>query len=129
MTPNPEPKAANNADSLEHTIASLAAQLQHTNLINAAPTKSPNQPSLNIDPEDISKSLGQLVLTVVRLLHELLKKQALRRLESNSLTPQQADALGQTLALQAQEIEKLANHFGLSTNDLALDLGPLGKLI
>ncbi|MEM1164822.1 MAG: gas vesicle protein K [Planctomycetota bacterium] len=86
-------------------------------------------PRLNVDPADVKKGLGQLVLTVVRLLHELLERQAIRRIESGSLTDDEADRLGTTMKLQAEEIEKLAGYFGLRTEDLNMDLGPLGKLM
>jgi hypothetical protein len=72
--------------------------------------------------------LGQLVLTVVKLLHELMKKQALRRVEGGSLSEAQIERLGETLMRQAKELERLRNEFGLKDDDLNLDLGPLGKL-
>lgn len=72
--------------------------------------------------------LGQLVLTVIKLLHELMKKQALRRMEGESLTPAQIDRLGDTLMRQTKELERLRDEFGLKDEDLNLDLGPLGKL-
>ncbi len=73
--------------------------------------------------------LGQLVLTLVKLLHELLKRQALRRIEGGALTRDQVERLGVTLMNQAQEIERLRKEFGLPEEDLNLDLGPLGKLL
>jgi hypothetical protein len=73
--------------------------------------------------------LGQLVLTLVKVLHELLKRQALRRIEGGALTPAQIERLGVTLMNQAQEIERLRKDFGLPEEDLNLDLGPLGKLL
>jgi hypothetical protein len=73
--------------------------------------------------------LGQLVLTLIKVLHELLKRQALRRIEGGSLTPAQIERLGVTLMNQAQELERLRKDFGLPEEDLNLDLGPLGKLL
>jgi hypothetical protein len=73
--------------------------------------------------------LGQLVLTLMKLLHELLERQALRRIEGGALTPAQVERLGVTLMNQAREIERLRNEFGLPEEDLNLDLGPLGKLL
>jgi hypothetical protein len=69
------------------------------------------------------------VLTVVKLLHELLERQAIRRIEAGSLSDQQTEKLGFTLMRQAQEIERLRKEFGLEDEDLNLDLGPLGKLL
>lgn len=83
----------------------------------------------DIDPEDVRRGLGQLVLTLVRLLHELMERQAVRRAESGTLTDEQIDTLGRTLMLQAEEIERLCEHFGIDPADLNLDLGPLGNLM
>lgn len=84
---------------------------------------------INIDPENLKNGLGQLVLTLIKLLHELLEKQAIRRMESGSLTEEQIEKLGMTLLRQAEEIERLRELFGLEAADLNLDLGPLGKLL
>jgi hypothetical protein len=73
--------------------------------------------------------LGQLVLTLIKVLHELLKRQAIRRMEAGSLSIAEMERLGVTLMRQAQEIERLAKDLGLELEDLNLDLGPLGKLL
>ncbi|MCX7047111.1 MAG: gas vesicle protein K [Candidatus Sumerlaeota bacterium] len=84
---------------------------------------------LNLDPNDVKNGLGQLVLTLVKLLHELLERQAIRRMESGSLSDHELERLGATMMKQAQEIERLRKEFGLEEDDLNLDLGPLGKLL
>ncbi|MBZ5545358.1 MAG: gas vesicle protein K [Acidobacteriia bacterium] len=84
---------------------------------------------LNLDANNAKNGLGQLVLTLVKLLHELLERQAIRRIEAGSLSDQQIERLGLTLMRQAQEIERLRNEFGLEEDDLSLDFGPLGKLL
>lgn len=84
---------------------------------------------LNLDQEKVKNGLGQLVLTLVKLLHELLERQAIRRMEAGSLTDSEIEGLGVTLMMQAQEIERLRKEFGLEEEDLNLDLGPLGKVL
>ena len=84
---------------------------------------------LNLDPENVKKGLGQLVLTLIKLLHELLEKQAIRRIDGGSLTDDEIEKIGYTLMRQAEEIENLCKEFGLEDKDLNLDLGPLGKLL
>ena len=84
---------------------------------------------LNLKQDDVKNGLGQLVLTLVKLLHELLEKQAIRRIEAGSLTELQIERLGITLMKQAQEIDRLRRAFNLEDEDLNLDLGPLGKLL
>lgn len=83
----------------------------------------------NLDANNAKNGLGQLVLTLVKLLHELLERQAIRRIEAGSLSDQQIEKLGLTLMKQAQQIERLRKEFGLEEEDLNLDLGPLGKLL
>lgn len=84
---------------------------------------------LELDTDGLRNGLGQLVLTLVRLLHELLEKQAIRRMESGSLDEIEIDRLGTVLMRQAEEIDRLREAFGLSEGDLNLDLGPLGRLL
>jgi hypothetical protein len=84
---------------------------------------------ISLDPESVQNGLGQLVLTLVKLLHELLEKQAIRRLEAGGLSDDQVERLGMTLLRQSEEIARLRDVFGLKDEDLNLDLGPLGKLL
>ncbi|MCF8044141.1 MAG: gas vesicle protein K [Desulfarculaceae bacterium] len=86
-------------------------------------------PRLNLNPEDLKNGLAQLVLTLVRLLHELMERQALHRLEAGSLSDEQIEKIGTTLMRQAEEIDRLRVEFNLEEEDLNLDLGPLGKLL
>jgi hypothetical protein len=101
---------------------------------DVAPIPSPPDTAVSILPAATGdggrpkNGLGQLVLTVVKLLHELMKKQALRRVEGGSLSEAQIERLGDTLMRQAKELERLRDEFGLKDDDLNLDLGPLGKL-
>jgi hypothetical protein len=83
---------------------------------------------LKLDQDGVKQGLGRLVLALVKLLHELLERQAIRRLEAGSLLPGEIERLGLTLMSQAREIDRLRREFGLSEADLNLDLGPLGRL-
>lgn len=80
------------------------------------------------DPKAGVNGLAQLVLTLIKVIHELLEKQALRRFEAGSLNDAEAEKLGSVLMAQARELKALCLHFGLDERDLTLDLGPLGKL-
>jgi hypothetical protein len=84
---------------------------------------------LNLDEHNLKNGLGQLVLTLVKLLHELLERQAIRRIDAGSLSEDQIERVGVTLMRQAEEIDRLRVEFGLEEEDLNLDLGPLGKLL
>jgi hypothetical protein len=84
---------------------------------------------INLDPDNPKNGLAQLVLTLVKLLHELLERQGIRRMEADSLTEEEIERLGLTLMKQAREIDRLRREFGLAEEDLNLNLGPLGKLL
>jgi hypothetical protein len=88
------------------------------------PPKAPQQ-KVNLEGEKIKNGLGQLILTVVELLRELLEKQAIRRIDSGSLSEEQVERLGQTFMNLKQEVTRLRNYFELSEEDLNFDLGPL----
>jgi hypothetical protein len=84
---------------------------------------------INLDPDNLKNGLAQLVLTLVKLLHELLERQGIRRIEAGTLTEAEIERLGLTLMKQAQELDRLRREFGLAEEDLNLELGPLGKLL
>ncbi|QVL47588.1 MAG: gas vesicle protein K [Thiocapsa sp.] len=83
---------------------------------------------IDIDPERVQRGLGQLVLTVVKLLHVLLERQAIRRVDGGDLDEDEIEQLGLALMRQSEEIDRLRRLLGLEEQDLNLDLGPLGKL-
>jgi hypothetical protein len=84
---------------------------------------------IELDPEDVSRGLAQLVLTVVELLRQLMERQAIRRMDSGSLTDDQVERLGTTFMRLEERMTELKQHFRLRDGDLNLDLGPLGKLL
>jgi hypothetical protein len=84
---------------------------------------------IDLDPDGVARGLGQLVLTIVELLRQLMERQAIRRLEAGSLTEEQEERLGLTLMRLAERMGQLKAEFGLSDDDLNLDLGPLGRLL
>jgi len=94
----------------------------------AQATKTATAPKIKLSPENVRNGLAQLVLTLVELIRELLERQALRRIEAGTLTEEEIERLGQTFCKLSDEIGRLKEYFGLSDEDLNLDLGPLGKL-
>jgi hypothetical protein len=84
---------------------------------------------VNADPEKVEQGLAKLVLTLIELLRGLLEKQALRRIEGGSLTPEEIERMGLTFLRLEERMSELKAHFGLEAEDLTLDLGPLGELL
>jgi len=57
-------------------------------------------------PADAGRGLGQVVVAVLEILRDLLERQAVRRMESGSLTPDEVERLGLALiALDRQFTE------------------------
>ena len=82
----------------------------------------------NPEPEDVQKSVAQLVLTLVEFLRRLMERQAIRRMEQKTLTPKEVEAVGVGLMKLEETIREIGKRFGLTPEDLNLDLGTL-KLI
>ena len=70
----------------------------------------------------------KLVLSLVEFLRQLMERQAIRRMEERTLTPDEIEAVGLALKRLEDTVLQLARQFGLDPSDLNLDLGPLGKL-
>jgi len=83
----------------------------------------------NPEPEDVQKSVAQLVLTIVEFLRKLMERQAIRRMEQKTLTKKEVEAVGEALMKLEETIRDIGKRFGLTPEDLNLDLGPLGKLM
>ena len=83
----------------------------------------------NADPDDVQRSVAQLVLTLVEFIRKLLERQAIRRMEAGTLTDRQTEDIGRALMQLEATVRDLAARFGITVEDLNLDLGPAGKLI
>ncbi|MEV0032650.1 gas vesicle protein K [Nocardia sp. NPDC050793] len=86
-------------------------------------------PRIDTDPESVERGLVTLVLTLVELLRQLMERQALRRVDDGDLSEEQIERIGTTLMLLEQRMAELRDHFGLTPEDLNIDLGPLGTLL
>ena len=83
----------------------------------------------NADPDDVQRSVAQLVLTLVEFVRQLLERQSIRRMEAGTLTDRQVEDVGRALMQLEETIRDIAAKFGIAPEDLNLELGPLGKLI
>ena len=86
-------------------------------------------PRWNANPDEVRRSVVKLVLTLVDFVRQLLERQALRRVEANTLTPAETEAIGIALMQLEATVHDLAAQFDLNPEDLNLDLGPIGKLV
>jgi hypothetical protein len=116
-----DPSTAGAGDVRVREIDSLREELERR-----AATLKPAR--WNADPEEVQRSVARLVLTLIEFLRQLFEKQAIRRMEEGTLTPQETENLGIALMRLEETVRDLAERFGLRPEELNLDLGPLGRL-
>ncbi|HEY8176192.1 MAG TPA: gas vesicle protein K [Gemmatimonadaceae bacterium] len=97
-------------------------ELQLNELSRSLPDK------INAQPDSAGKELGRLVLTLVEVLRKVLEHQAVRRMDSGTLSPEEIERLGLALLQLRERMDELKAAFGLRDEDLDIDLGPLGRL-
>lgn len=110
-----QPAAAVEVEALRAELARLA--------------QSSGPPRWNANPDDVKRSVVKLVLTLIELIRQLLERQAIRRVENGTLTPDETEAVGQALMRLEETVRELGAQFDLSPEDLNLDLGPIGRLV
>jgi hypothetical protein len=84
---------------------------------------------LALDPDTVERDLIRLVLTIVELLRQLMERTALHRVDVGDLNEDQEERIGVTLMLLEDRMSALCSRYGLTMDDLNLDLGPLGSLL
>jgi hypothetical protein len=85
-------------------------------------------PRLNTDPEKVENGLAKLVLTLIEVLRKVLEHQAVRRMEGGQLSDAEVERLGVALLRLNDRMQDMKGIFGLTDDDLEIDLGPLGRL-
>ena len=115
-TPVEPPTHGHESEDPDRTAAALHA------VARALPDR------INADPDRVEQGLARLVLTVIELLREVLEHQAVRRMDGGTLTDEEVERLGLSLLKLNQRMDELKTIFGLTDEDLNIDLGPLGRL-
>jgi hypothetical protein len=111
------------------TVAQLRALRREIEQRMHPPGKSAAPLRWNPDPDDVQRSVVQLVLTIVEFLRQLMERQAIRRMEQKTLTRKEVEAVGLALMRLEETVRDVGKRFGLAPEDLNLDLGPIGKLL
>ena len=83
---------------------------------------------LNTDPDKVENGLAKLVLTLIEVLRKVLEHQAVRRMEGGHLSDEEIERLGVALLRLNDRMQDMKGIFGLTDDDLQIDLGPLGRL-
>lgn len=120
-----------------HDTGSPREATPRTPARRAAPTvgsgeRQQPEPSSNkldgTDREQLVRGVSQLVLTLVEVIRDLLERQAIRRVEAGGLDDDQIERLGIALQALEERMAEMKEVFGVTDEDLNLDLGPLGRL-
>jgi hypothetical protein len=83
---------------------------------------------INADPDKVEQGLARLVLTLIELLRRVLEHQAVRRMDGGHLSDEEVERLGLALLKLSERMDELKSTFGLTDEDLNIDLGPLGRI-
>lgn len=106
--------------------AAVPADDETTAALHAIARALPDR--INADPEHVEQGLARLVLTVIELLRHVLEHQAIRRMDGGTLSEEEVERLGLALLKLNGRMDELKLVFGLTDEDLNIDLGPLGRL-
>jgi hypothetical protein len=106
-------RPADDVDALRAELRALASSLPER---------------IDADPERVEQGLAKLVLTLIEVLRKVLEHQAVRRMEGGTLSDAEIERLGLALLRLNDRMEELKGVFGLSDDDLGIDLGPLGRI-
>ncbi|HUP48772.1 MAG TPA: gas vesicle protein K [Thermoanaerobaculia bacterium] len=83
---------------------------------------------ISADAEVVENGLAKLVLSIIELIRRLLEKQALRRMDGGNLTEEEIERLGTALMKLEEKMDELKRVFGLTDDDLRLELGPVRSI-
>lgn len=79
-------------------------------------------------PEIAESGLAKLVLTLIKLIVDLVERELMRRIELGHLTDVEIQKAGMNLKAIETKLEEMRMMFGLKEDDMNVDFGPLGKL-
>ena len=72
--------------------------------------------------EDVGRSLGRLVVALLDVIHQVIERQALRRVDAGDLTEEQIENLGRALMDLEDTFDELRDTFGVREEDLFLPI-------
>lgn len=84
---------------------------------------------VNADQTSVEKDLAKLVLSLVDLVRQLMERQAARRFNAGSLSDDEVERMGETFLKLERRMAELRTAFGLTPEELELNLGPIRDLL
>jgi hypothetical protein len=84
---------------------------------------------INATPERVEHGLARLVLALIEVIRKVLEHQAVRRMDGGQLTDAELERLGLALLRLSNKMDEMKTLFGVTDDELEIDLGPLGRLL
>lgn len=69
--------------------------------------------NIRVDEENLKSGVLSLVIALVEILHDVMRHQAVRRMEGDSLTGEESDRLGRALEQMEQVLDTLKTEQGI----------------
>jgi hypothetical protein len=80
---------------------------------------------IDLDADDLGRGLGRLVVALLDTVRQVLERQALRRLDAGSLSPDEIERLGQALLALEARFAELRRTLGVPEDPPVLTLDPM----
>ncbi len=77
--------------------------------------------------QKMQQGLAKLTLTVMEVVRQLMERQAMRRVESGTLSEEEVERMGVAFMQLSREMAKLTKSLGLGSKELDVALGSLLK--
>lgn len=107
--------------SCDPSIEPIREELEE--LVRSLPSR------IDADPDRLDVGLARLVVTLVEFLIRVLEHQAVRRLDSGTLSEEEEERLGIAFMRLQDRMTEIREALGVEEEDLNVDLGPLGRLL
>ena len=124
--PHAPSPATTSAPPLTGAVQEASQSAQGGTSLNSVAQGLPER--INADVQGVESGLARLVLTLIEVLRKVLEHQAVRRMEGGRLSAEEVERLGLALSRLHDRMGDLKRVFGLTDEDLQIDLGPLGRL-
>ncbi len=90
---------------------------------------SPPDRRLETDQDNAADDLVRLVLTLLDTIRQLMERQAIRRVESGSLSDDEVERVGVTLMRLEERMAELKAQFGIDDEHLSFRVGTVQDLL
>ena len=106
----------NNSEGSAHCVLPESFRSNHES------SKNRTQLIEKIDAQKLQDGLAKLVLALVKILLDVMERQAFRRVESGSLKEEEIERLGRALMKVREKFQQVSRQFGFEPEELNLPI-------